>query len=110
MFILIILNVFALITLSFSLTYFIFERLHMLFNPAYMFSILLLKEILDKRDKKEFLYFLIYLLVLGSILLFEKEIFENQSSYCKGNRISPYVSIFNKEDYSGVNKFASECS
>ncbi len=86
----------AFIALSLGLTYFIFDRIQYLFFFAYIlspYSLLILFQI----DNLKFIIKLIMSVIFICIfILFQKDIIANQSTFCFGHRVSPYVSIFNK--------------
>lgn len=72
----------------------IFSRLETVFYIVYMVTGYLSYVYFSKFKKIIFTLFVVF---IWSILFF-KNIYESQSSYCNGLRISPYVSIFNKHD------------
>lgn len=97
--ILIVLNLFALAALFLSLTYFIFSRVHYAFYPAYILTPYLMLNLIQSNLKKnDVSNAMLFFMIIGIFVLFQKEIIDNQSHFCKGHRVTPYVSIFNKED------------
>lgn len=80
-----------------STTYVIFIRVHYIFLFCYIMSPYLLLEIQRSKNSTR-LKVVIYALMFISLVVFIKDIVQNQSDQCESSRVSPYVSIFNKED------------
>lgn len=89
--------IYAIIALCLGLTYFIFDRIQYLFFFAFILSPYTLTSLIKIKKYKLIVKILIVFLSLGVLIIFQKEIISNQSNYCQGHRVSPYVSIFNKD-------------
>lgn len=84
-------------TFILSLKMFIFSRLHMLFIMGYFFVPYLLLLTTNR-----YRYLLILYIALSSLLLFEHAIITQNTDRCVSIRVSPYISIFNKEEDQGI--------
>ncbi|WP_435331846.1 EpsG family protein [Morganella morganii] len=95
----------CLVCIFFSSSIEIFSRLEKIFLPAYMFSIYLIYINCNIPFHKTLTLFF----VLSQILIFELTIIKSESNKCDGPRITPYVSIFNKQDDRSVQMTRMEC-
>ncbi|HHH3377418.1 EpsG family protein [Morganella morganii] len=86
----------AFISLCLGLTYFIFDRIQYLFIFAYILSPYALLTLIQVGNLKFIIKLIIFVIFLCIFMLFQKDIIANQSTFCFGYRVSPYVSIFNK--------------
>lgn len=86
----------AFIALSLGLTYFIFDRIQYLFFFAYILSPYVLLTLIQIDNLKPIIKLIMSVIFFCVFVLFQKDIIANQSTFCFGHRVSPYVSIFNK--------------
>ncbi|HEJ9421310.1 TPA: EpsG family protein [Proteus mirabilis] len=84
----------------------IFSRLDRFFSFTYPLSLWLIWNIYRFKERKVFVIFAI----LGYLLLFELNIIKSPSWECDGQRIWPYVTIFNKEDDLSLGIPRTQCS
>ncbi|UXA34443.1 EpsG family protein [Proteus terrae] len=84
----------------------IFSRLDRFFSFTYPLSLWLIWNIYRFKERKLFVIFAI----LGYLLLFEINIIKSPSWECDGQRIWPYVTIFNKEDDQSLGIPRTQCS
>lgn len=95
----------SLVCIFFSSTIEIFSRLEKVFLCVYMFSIYTISI-----NSKIRLYKLLTLFfIISQLLIFERTIISSPSDQCDGPRISPYVSIINKEDDNSLKITRLEC-
>lgn len=84
----------------------IFSRLDRFFSFTYPLSLWLIWNITKFKERKLFVISAIF----GYLLLFEINIIKSPSWECDGQRIWPYVTIFNKEDDQSLGIPRTQCS
>ncbi len=102
----IIISILCLVSIIFAASIDIFSRLERVYYVAYILAAM---AILNSENIK-YRYFIVLIIILSRLFLFENEIRISKSSECAGARISPYVSIFNKQDDQSLKVDRLNCS
>ncbi|NBL76577.1 MULTISPECIES: EpsG family protein [Proteus] len=95
----------SIISIIFSSTIEIFSRLEKMFIFSYMFGIIAILQCPTIKFRNFYCFFFI----LVYLLIFELTIINSSSYKCEGARITPYVSILNKEDDQSLNLTRIQC-
>lgn len=84
----------CLVSIMFAASIDIFSRLEKVYYVAYIFSAMIILSCTNIKYR----HLIVMTILLSRLFLFENEIRVSKSSECAGARISPYVSLFNKQD------------